>query len=93
MSVRELSQVATMASPFRAASDQRGYSVLHDYLIESAHRLPDKIALVCQGQRLTYATLDQLSNALAQALVKRGVERGDRVIVFEDNTIETVIAF
>ena len=33
----------------------RGVPLLHDYLAESAPRLPDKIALVAQGQRLTYA--------------------------------------
>ncbi len=67
--------------------------LLHDYLIDSARRLPDKIALVCQQQRLTYAEIDARSNALAHALVRRGVERGDRVVVFADNTVETVVSF
>jgi len=67
--------------------------LLHDYLIESARRLPEKIALVCQQQRLSYAELDARSNALAYALVRRGVERGDRVVVFADNTVETVVSF
>ena len=93
MSVIESNPVAAVTGPFRAASHQRGYSLLHDYLIESARRLPDKVALVCQGRRVTYATLDQQSNALAHALVARGVQRGDRVIVFADNTVETVVAF
>ncbi len=66
---------------------------LHDYLQHSARRLPDKVALVCRGQRLTYAELDERSNALAHALVRRGVQRGDRVVVFADNTVETVISF
>jgi amino acid adenylation domain-containing protein len=66
---------------------------LHDYLIESARRLPDKIALVCQERRLTYAELDAQSNALAHALQARGIVRGDRVIVFADNTVEAVVAF
>jgi amino acid adenylation domain-containing protein len=66
---------------------------LHDYLIESARRLPDKVFLVCQKQRLTYAEIDARSNALAHALVERGVARGDRVVVFADNTIEAVVSF
>jgi amino acid adenylation domain-containing protein len=70
-----------------------GVPLLHDYLIDSARRLPDKIALVCQRQRLSYAEIDARSNALAHALVRRGVERGDRVVVFADNTIETVVSF
>src|SRR4029453_4290820 len=62
--------------------------MLHDYLKAS-----DKIALVCGGQRLSYREIDERSNALANSLVAGGVERGDRVIVFADNTVETVIAF
>lgn len=67
--------------------------LLHDYLAASARRLPDKIALVCKQARLSYAELDRRANALAHALVRRGVARGDRVIVFGDNTPETAIAF
>lgn len=67
--------------------------LLHDYLIDSARRLPDKIALVCDGQRLSYAEIDERSNALAHALARCGIGRGDRVVVFADNTVETVVAF
>ena len=74
-------------------SMHQGIPLLHDYLIESARRLPDKVALVCAKQRYTYAELDARSNALAHALVRRGVARGDRVIVFADNTAETVVSF
>lgn len=67
--------------------------LLHDYLMQSARELPDKIALVCMKQRLTYAEIDTRSNALAHSLIAAGVERGDRVVIFADNTIETVISF
>ncbi len=67
--------------------------LLHDFLINSARRLPDKVAVVCQGRRATYAEIDRLSNQLAHTLIESGVQRGDRVIVYADNTIETVIAF
>jgi amino acid adenylation domain-containing protein len=67
--------------------------LLHDFLIESARRLPAKIALVSQGRRVTYEELDKKSNALAHALGRAGVRRGDRVVVFADNTVESVISF
>jgi amino acid adenylation domain-containing protein len=70
-----------------------GIPLLHDFLMSSARRLPEKVALVCRGERLTYAALDERSSALARALVGRGVERGDRVIIFSDNTAEAVVAF
>ena len=66
---------------------------LHDYLSHSAARAPDKVALVCKEQRFTYAQLEQRANELATTLTARGVRRGDRVIVFADNTVETVVSF
>jgi amino acid adenylation domain-containing protein len=66
---------------------------LHDFLADSATRLPEKLALVAGDARLTYAEIETKANALARALVARGVERGDRVAVFADNTAEAVIAF
>jgi amino acid adenylation domain-containing protein len=67
--------------------------LLQDYLVHSAHRLPDKVALVCAGQRLTYGEIEARSNALAQHLVAAGVSRGDRVMIFADNGVETVLSF
>ncbi len=71
----------------------RPVPLLQDYLIQSAIELPDKAALVCSKQRITYAELDERSNALANMLVLAGVERGDRVVIFADNTVETVVSF
>lgn len=67
--------------------------LLHDYLIHSANRLGDKEALVCGQRRYTYAELDARSNGVAQTLERAGVQRGDRVMIFADNTVETVISF
>jgi amino acid adenylation domain-containing protein len=67
--------------------------LLHDYLIHSASRLGEKVALVCGGQRVTYGELDVRSNAVANHLAEAGVARGDRVMIFADNTVETVVAF
>jgi len=67
--------------------------LLHDFLIDSAKAHPDKVALVCGDKRVTYAQLDAHSNALAHTLQSRGVVRGDRVLVFQDNTVEAVVSF
>ncbi len=66
---------------------------LQDYLTTSAACLPGKVALVCGTRRVTYRELDHSSNALAQGLIARGVARGDRVVIFADNTVETVLSF
>ena len=67
--------------------------LLHDYLLQPARELADKVALVCMKQRVTYGELDARSNALAHTLVASGVRRGDRVVILADNTVETVVSF
>ena len=62
-----------------------------DFLHDSAERLPNKVALVCDGQRLTYAEIDAMANRLANAMIERGVQRGDRVALFLNNSIELVV--
>ena len=67
--------------------------LLHDLLADSARRLPEKVALACDGERVTYAELEARSNALAHAFVRHGVARGDRVVVFSDNTVQAVVSY
>lgn len=67
--------------------------LVQDFLADSARRHPDKEALVCQGQRVTYAELDTRSDALAAHFVAAGVQRGDRVMAYADNSVETVVTF
>ena len=66
---------------------------LQDYIQVAARERGTKQALVCMGNRLTFAEIDQRSNALARSLVSRGVRRGDRVVIFAGNTVETVVSF
>ncbi|HEY0190980.1 MAG TPA: AMP-binding protein [Kofleriaceae bacterium] len=66
---------------------------LHDLVLASAARTPDKVALVCGDDRITYRELRARIAALAATLVARGVTRGDRVVVFGDNTVATVVSF
>ncbi|MBO9335449.1 MAG: AMP-binding protein, partial [Roseiflexus sp.] len=65
--------------------------LVHDFLTNSAARLPDKVALVCDGHRMTYRDLDLMTNRLAHALVEHGVGRGDRVAIFMPNSVEAVV--
>jgi amino acid adenylation domain-containing protein len=66
--------------------------LVQDFLDHSAERFPDKVALVCGERRLTYAEIESRANRLALALVDGGVERGDRVAVFMDNSVEAVVS-
>jgi amino acid adenylation domain-containing protein len=67
--------------------------LLHDFLHRTAERLPDKVALSTPAGTLTYGALEARSNALAHSLRHRGVVRGDRVVVFADNTLEAAVSF
>lgn len=71
----------------------RACFLLHDFLADSAAATPDAIALVCDRKRFTYRDLDHRANALAHALIEHGVVRGDRVLVFAENSLETAVSF
>ncbi|KWT72036.1 Long-chain-fatty-acid--CoA ligase [Hyphomicrobium sulfonivorans] len=62
------------------------------FLRASAMRFPDKTALVAGNRRLTYSQLDDISDELAQGLIHRGIETGDRVVLFLDNSVEAVVS-
>ena len=51
----------------------------------SARRYPDKPAYIFLGRTLSYAELHRQATALAGWLQARGVQRGDRVLVFMQN--------
>jgi amino acid adenylation domain-containing protein len=65
--------------------------LVHESLTRSAVRNPQKVALVCDGQRLTFAELDEMSDRLGNALVDAGVRRGDRVAIHLHNSVEAVV--
>lgn len=54
--------------------------------------MPSKVALVCEGRRLTYAEIEAAANRLANALIAHGVRRGDRVGLFVKNSVEAVVS-
>jgi len=66
--------------------------LVHNFLENSAGRLADKVALVCDGQRLTYQQVNHYADQLAGYLVDIGVKRQDRVVIFLDNSAESVIS-
>jgi acyl-CoA synthetase (AMP-forming)/AMP-acid ligase II len=61
---------------------------------------PDREAIVARPgafahpdrERITYAQADDLANRVANALLARGLTRGDRVLMFCDNSVEAYLA-
>jgi acyl-CoA synthetase (AMP-forming)/AMP-acid ligase II len=54
--------------------------------------VPDRVALVCGDEHLTYAQLEEKANRLAHYLIDRGVRKDDKVGLYCRNRIEIVIA-
>ena len=63
--------------------------LVQDFLQESADRHPQKTALVFGSQRLTYAAVEAMANRLANAFRSYGMQRGDRVVIYLNNSVET----
>src|SRR5687767_7380963 len=80
-----------MKTAFSVPTPARHALLVQDFLEHSAERLPSKTALVCDGQRLTYAQVDEMANRLAHALIAGGVVRGDRVGLFLHNSVELAV--
>ena len=66
--------------------------LLSDFLINSAENFPSKTALVNMNRRITYSQLNELSSRLANALIDRGINRQDRIAIYLDNSIESVVS-
>lgn len=66
--------------------------LLQDYLALAALRFPNKIALISGDERWTYDAIDKYTDQLACELINIGLKRQDRVVVFLDNSVETVIS-
>lgn len=61
------------------ATPQQWQSRAHTLFERVADRYPERTALVCGADRLTFGQIESRANAIANALVRDGVRPGDRV--------------
>ena len=66
---------------------------LQAMLAEAAEHHGEKAAIVLGDRRLSYAMLDKASNKVANALIKIGVGKGDRVAMLLPNSPEFVTIY
>ena len=66
--------------------------LLQNFLEDSVERFPEKVALIHRGERVTYREINERANLMAVLLQAQGIERGDRVAIFLDNSVESVIS-
>jgi len=70
------------------------YSYLvHHFLEQSARLYPDKVALIHEDVRATYAQINARANQLTRLLLDRGIRHGDRVVVLLENCLEYVVSY
>lgn len=81
------------SSPLRYSQYPYPEQPLHDFLMKSAVRLPNKIAVIDDQQSMTFQELNEVSNRFANGLKSIGVNKGDIVAILAFNCIEYVIAF
>lgn len=66
--------------------------LLHELPARAATCWPDAVALVSEGRDCRYAALQAQIDRLARQLLQWGLAGGDRVAVYLDKRIETVVA-
>jgi long-chain acyl-CoA synthetase len=59
---------------------------------ETVQLRPEHTALIFKGRQMSYAELEQLSNAFGTALVNLGVKKGERVALLIPNSPQAIIA-
>ena len=68
------------------------HTLVNHFLEYSAFRYPKKIAIIEEERTVTYCELENMANKVAYTLIDQGVVKGDRVVVFMENKIESVVA-
>jgi len=66
--------------------------LLHEGLFLSAEKSPDKVAVIAEGHSYTYSELVDSVLKLSNALMLRGFVRGDRCVIYMDNTWPCVVS-
>jgi amino acid adenylation domain-containing protein len=65
--------------------------LLQHLLTASAKKYPNKEAVIFENERITYKQLDEISDSLATVLRKNGISNGDRVGIYVNKSIASVI--
>ena len=62
--------------------------LIGDILAETANQVPDKLAIICGKDRVTYSELDNSANRLANALVREGLTNNHNIAIYSPNQTE-----
>jgi amino acid adenylation domain-containing protein/non-ribosomal peptide synthase protein (TIGR01720 family) len=88
----EASEITHLLEVFGSSSVSypRGNKTIVDLFEEQARKTPDNMAVVFEGEQLTYRQLDEYSNRLAHYLVDKGVSCEDLVVISVKRSLECI---
>jgi long-chain acyl-CoA synthetase len=66
--------------------------LVNEFLEISAERYPDKLALICQDKKLTFAEINLSASSFAHNLIAEGFNSQDRAVVYVENSVESVVS-
>jgi len=73
-------------------SRRRVGMLVNEFLELSTKEFPNKEALICYSKRLTFIDIDKTANSIANALIYYGLQKQDRVAIYLENSVESVIS-
>ena len=84
--------LAAYAALNAAKVDVAPHTTIVSMLASVVEKFGDRIAISFDGDQLTYAQLDRLSNKIANMLLESGLQRGQFVSLFMDRSLDTIIS-
>ena len=66
--------------------------LLQHLLSENANKFPERQAVVFNDESITYKELENITDKLANFLVWSGVKRGDRIAIFLNKSISSIVS-
>jgi len=72
---------------------QPTFSLIHNFLENSVEAYPDKVALIHEDVRATYAEINSSANQLAQWIINQNIPKGERALFIFENCLEYVISY
>ncbi len=78
--------------PHNSEAAESGILVQH-FLEQSAALLPDKVAVVHDDTRVSYAQIDAKADGFAVWLAANGTRKGDRVVLLLENSPDYIVAY
>jgi len=66
--------------------------LVNEFLEKTTKRFPEKVSLVYKKKRITYSEIEKSANSLANALINNDLQKQDRVAIYLENSVESVIS-